>query len=230
MKTIGLLGGMSWESTAEYYRIINELVSKKLGGLHSAKCLLYSFDFDEITERQKAGKWDELGEILGEMAVKLEKAGADMILICTNTMHKVADDVQGMINVPLVSIIDATAEEIKEKGISKAGLLGTRFTMEDNFYRDGLESHGIEAVIPERDDRVFVHNVIFGELCKGIIKKESKKRFLEIIDSLLDQGAEGIILGCTEIPLLIKQEDVEVPVFDTTYIHAKKAVELALKN
>jgi aspartate racemase len=229
MKTIGLLGGMSWESTAEYYRIINELVAEKLGGLYSAKCLLYSFNFEEITVRQKEGKWDELGKILGEVASKLEMAGADMVLICTNTMHKVAEDVQKMIGIPLVSIIDATAEEIRKKGLDVVGLLGTKFTMEDRFYRDGLEKHGIKSVIPEEEDRNFVHNVIFGELCKGIIKEESKERFLEIIDGLLDKGAEGIVLGCTEIPLLIKQDDVEVPIFDTTYIHAKKAVEIALE-
>jgi aspartate racemase len=229
MKTIGLLGGMSWESTAEYYQIINELVAEKLGGLYSAKCLLYSFNFEEITVRQKEGKWDELGKILGEVASKLEMAGADMVLICTNTMHKVAEDVQKMIGIPLVSIIDATAEEIRKKGLDVVGLLGTKFTMEDRFYRDGLEKHGIKSVIPEEEDRNFVHNVIFGELCKGIIKEESKERFLEIIDGLLDKGAEGIVLGCTEIPLLIKQDDVEVPIFDTTYIHAKKAVEIALE-
>ncbi len=230
MKTIGLLGGMSWESTLEYYRMINELVSKKLGGLHSAKCLLYSFDFEEIVEKQSAGKWDDLGEMLGNAAKNLEKAGANFILICTNTMHKVADKVRARITVPLVSIIDATAEEIKQKRLSKVGLLGTLFTMEDGFYAQTLLNHGIEVLTPEKEEREFVHNVIFNELCKGIFKDESKRRFLEIIDGLIKKGAEGIILGCTEIPLLVKQEDVEVPIFDTTEIHSRKAVELALGN
>jgi aspartate racemase len=229
MKTIGLLGGMSWESTLEYYKIINELVSKKLGALHSAKCLLYSFDFEEITEKQKAGKWGELGEMLGNAAENLEKAGADFVLICTNTMHKVAEDVQAKISIPLISIIDATAEDIQRKGLKKVGLLGTLFTMEDGFYSEQFSKHGIETVIPEREEREFIHNVIFSELCKGIFKEDSKERFLEIINGLIKKGAEGIVLGCTEIPLLIKQKDVEVPVFDTTEIHSKKAVELALE-
>jgi len=229
MKTIGLLGGMSWESTLEYYKIINELVSKKLGGLHSAKCLLYSFDFEEVAEKQGAGKWDELGEMLGNAAGNLEKAGADFVLICTNTMHKVAEEVRKKISIPLISIIDVTAEEIKKKGLRKVGLLGTLFTMEDGFYSEQFTKHGIETVIPKREEREFIHNVIFNELCKGIFKDESKKKFLEIINGLIKKGAEGIVLGCTEIPLLIKQEEVEVPVFDTTEIHSRKAVELALE-
>ncbi len=229
MKTIGLLGGMSWESTLEYYKIINELVSKKLGGLHSAKCLLYSFDFEEVAEKQGAGKWDELGEMLGNAAGNLEKAGADFVLICTNTMHKVAEEVRKKISIPLISIIDVTAEEIKKKGLRKVGLLGTLFTMEDGFYSEQFIKHGIETVIPKREEREFIHNVIFNELCKGIFKDESKKKFLEIINGLIKKGAEGIVLGCTEIPLLIKQEEVEVPVFDTTEIHSRKAVELALE-
>ena len=229
MKTIGLLGGMSWESTLEYYKIINELVSKKLGGLHSAKCLLYSFDFEEVAEKQGAGKWDELGEMLGNVAGNLEKAGADFVLICTNTMHKVAEEVRKKISIPLISIIDVTAEEIKKKGSRKVGLLGTLFTMEDGFYSEQFTKHGIETVIPKREEREFIHNVIFNELCKGIFKDESKKKFLEIINGLIKKGAEGIVLGCTEIPLLIKQEEVEVPVFDTTEIHSRKAVELALE-
>ncbi|AGK61659.1 aspartate racemase [Archaeoglobus sulfaticallidus PM70-1] len=228
MKTIGLLGGMSWESTAEYYRIINEMISSKLGNLHSAKILLYSFDFEEIVEKQKTEDWKALGDILAERAAALENAGADMVLICTNTMHKVADDVQSRINIPLVSIIDATAEEIVKNGIKKVGLLGTLFTMEDDFYRDGLKKYGIDVVVPDKKERKFVHDVIFGELCKGIIKKESKSRFLEIISKLVENGVEGIVLGCTEIPLLVKQEDVDIPIFDTTEIHARKAVEMAI--
>ena len=230
MKTIGLLGGMSWESTVEYYRIINELTAKKLGKLHSAKCILYSFDFEEIAERLREGKWSELAEMLANAAKSLEVAGAELVLICTNTMHKVADEVANTINIPLVNIIDVTAEEIKSKGLKTVGLLGTKFTMEDEFYRNRLEKHGIKALIPEERERDLIHMVIFDELCKGIIKAESKKAFIEIIQRLLDAGAEGIILGCTEIPLLVKEEDTDTIPFDTTEIHARSAVEIALGN
>ena len=228
MKTIGLLGGMSWESTVEYYRIINELTARKLGKLHSARCLLYSFDFEEIAERQREEKWDELAEMLAEAAKLLERAGAELMLICTNTMHKVADEVANAISIPLINIIDVTAEEIKSKGLRTVGLLGTKFTMEDEFYRRRLEKYGIEALIPERQERDFIHSVIFNELCKGIINPESKKAFIEIIERLQENGAEGIILGCTEIPLLIKRGDTDAILFDTTEIHARRAVELAL--
>ncbi|HID42530.1 MAG TPA: aspartate/glutamate racemase family protein [Archaeoglobaceae archaeon] len=228
MKTIGLLGGMSWQSTVEYYRIVNELVSQKLGKLHSAKCLLYSFDFEEIAERQRRGEWYELAGMLSNAAKNLENSGANMILICTNTMHKVADTVSDAIDVPLINIIDVTAERIKKAGLKKVGLLGTKFTMEDGFYTNRLEENGLSPLIPEPKERDFIHSVIFNELCKGIIKEESKDRFLKIIQDLISRGAEGIILGCTEIPLLIGEEDVYVEIFDTTRIHAEYAVEFAL--
>ena len=229
MKTAGLIGGMSWESTLEYYRIMNETVKEKLGGLHSAKCIIYSFDFEEIERLQHEGKWDKLAEIMINAAQRLEKAGADFVIICTNTMHKVADEVQRSISIPLLHIADVTAEKIKEKGLKKVGLLGTRFTMEEGFYRERLrKKHGIDVVIPEENEREFVHRVIYDELCLGIVKHESKEKFKEIIEGLVSRGAEGIILGCTEIPLLIEQEDADVPIFDTTAIHAKAAVEFAL--
>jgi aspartate racemase len=228
MKTIGLLGGMSWESTVEYYRLINKFVSDRLGGLNSAKCLLYSFNFEEIAYLQREGNWKRLAEMLGDAARKLEVAGADLILICTNTMHKVAPEVQAMLSIPIVSIIDATAEEVKRKGLKKIGLLGTLFTMEDGFYQEELERNGIESIVPEREDRLFIHGVIFNELCKGVFREESKNELLRIINWLVGKGAEGIVLACTEIPLIVKQRDVEVPVFDTTEIHSKKAVELVL--
>ena len=228
MKVIGLIGGMSWESSLEYYRLINRLISEKLGGLHSARCLLYSFDFEEIAREQEKGNWMKLAKMLVDAAKKLELAGADFVLICTNTMHKVAEDVQREISVPLISIIDAVAEEIKKKGLNRVGLLGTLFTMEDGFYEEKLRKHGIETLTPNKEDRIFVHNLIFNELCKGIFKEESKQRMLEIIAKLAEKGAEGVILGCTEIPLLIKQEDVDIPVFDTTAIHSEMAVNLAL--
>jgi len=228
MKTIGLIGGMSWQSTVEYYRIINELVSEKLGKLHSAKCLIYSFDFEEVAEMQRKGDWEEMGKLLAMAAMNLENCGAEVELICTNTMHKVADAVSDSISVPLINIIDVTAEEINSKGLKTVGLLGTKFTMEDGFYTERLGKHGISVLIPEPEEREFVHDVIFNELCKGIIRTESKKRFLEIVSGLEEKGAEGIILGCTEIPLLISKKDVSVEVFDTTFIHSKKAVEFSL--
>jgi aspartate racemase len=229
MKTMGLIGGMSWESTLEYYRIINETVKEKLGGLHSAKCIIYSVDFEEVEKLQHEGKWNELSEMMIDAALRLERAGADFVIICTNTMHKVAEEVQENIDIPLLHIADATAEKIKEKGLKKVGLLGTKFTMEEDFYRKRLkEKHGIDVVIPEEDEREIVHRTIYDELCQGIIKHESKEGFKKIIENLVSKGAEGVILGCTEIPLLIKQEDVEIPIFDTTAIHAKAAVEFAL--
>jgi aspartate racemase len=228
MKTIGLIGGMSWQSSLEYYRILNDLVSRKLNRLHSAKCILYSFDFEDIAEKQRKLEWDKLGEMLSNAAKNLEDSGADVILICTNTMHKVADAVAESVNIPLLNIIDVTAERIKKAGLKKVGLLGTKFTMEDNFYRDRLEANGLDVLIPEADDRDFVHKVIFNELCRGIFKGESKKRFLKIIEQFIAEGAEGIILGCTEIPLLVSEDDVDVPLFDTTRIHAESAVEFAL--
>jgi len=228
MKTIGLLGGMSWESTVEYYRVINELTSRKLGKLHSAKCVLYSFDFEEIAEKQREGKWKELAKMLADAAKSLEKAGAELMLICTNTMHKVADEVANAIEIPLINIIDVTAVEIKNKGLGTVGLLGTKFTMEDQFYRNRLEEHEIKTLIPDEHERDLVHKVIFDELCKGIIKSESRNAYIRIINNLVNIGAEGIILGCTEIPLLIKDGDVDTVLFNTTEIHARSAVEFAL--
>ena len=231
MKVIGLLGGMSWESTLEYYRIINETVKERLGGLHSAKCILYSFDFAEIESLQRKGDWDKLAEMLIDAAKKLEACGAGLIVICTNTMHKLADKVEAKINIPLIHIVDATAEKILEKNIKQVGLLGTRFTMEEPFYKRRLEEkYGIKVIIPNSKEREIVDRVIFEELVLGIIRQSSRERFKQIIYSLVDRGAEGIILGCTEIPLLIKQEDVTVPVFDTTTIHARAAVEFALRD
>ncbi len=228
MKTIGLIGGMSWESTLEYYRIINETVKEKLNKLHSAKIIMYSVDFEEIELLQHKGKWDELTSLMIEIAQRLEKAGADFIVICTNTMHKVAEDVEKSVEIPLLHIVDVTAEKIKAKGINKVGLLGTRFTMEDNFYRDRLRKHGIEAIIPSEKEREIVHSVIYNELCLGVIKESSREKFKEIIKNLAKRGAEGVILGCTEIPLLIKQGDLDLPLFDTTEIHAKASVDFAL--
>ncbi len=231
MKTIGLIGGMSWESTVEYYQIINEIVKEKLGGLHSAKILMYSVDFEEIAELQHEGKWNELTEVMIEIAKKLEGAGADFLLICTNTMHKMADEVQERISIPLLNIIDVTAEKIKELGLRRVGLLGTKFTMEDDFYKGRLRrKHGIDVIIPDKEGRQVVHDIIYEELCLGIIKQSSKEKIKKILEDLVSRGAEGIILGCTELPLLIKQEDCEVPILDTTRIHAEAAVKYAISD
>jgi len=229
MKTIGLIGGMSWESTLEYYRIINELVSKRLGGHHSAKIILYSVDFDEVVKLQHQGDWEKLGKMLAEIARRLEACGADLILICTNTMHKVADYVQKAISIPLLSIIDATAEDIKKSGLKKVGLLGTKFTMEDDFYRTGLERHGINTVIPDEEDRNTVHRIIFDELCLGVFKESSKEELKKIVEKLKEKGAEGVVLACTELPLILNQDDCDIPLFDTTRIHAEYAVNFALR-
>ena len=230
MKTIGLIGGMSWESSLEYYRIINEEVKRKLGGLHSAKILMYSVDFEEIEKVQHQGKWDEATKIMIEAAQRLEKGGVDFVVICSNTMHKMSGEVQKNIGIPLLHIGDATAEKIKEASLKKVGLLGTRFTMEEDFYKGRLIGrYGLEVVIPDEKGRQIVHDIIYKELCLGVIKPSSKDQFCEIIQNLIRDGAEGIILGCTEIPLLIRQEDVKVPLFDTTRIHAESAVEYALK-
>ncbi len=228
MKTVGLIGGMSWESTLEYYRIMNEIVKERLGKLHSAKIVLYSFDFEEIAEKQRSGEWDELGSILGDVARKLEDAGANIILICTNTMHKVADAVQKRISVPLLHIADVTADRIVEKGLRRVALLGTKFTMEDDFYRERLKEKGIDVLVPEEEEREEINRIIFEELCRGIFKEESKSKLKKIGEDLISRGAEGIILGCTELPLVINQKDFKVPVFDTTRIHAEAAVEFAL--
>lgn len=228
MKTIGLIGGMSWESTVPYYQIINEEVKQKLGGLHSAKIILYSVEFDEIEKCQSSGNWEKSGEILGHAAQGLEAAGADFILICTNTMHKVAPQIASMIHVPIVHIADATADALQEKHIGKVGLLGTKYTMTQDFYKQKLIDRGIEVVIPDEDDIETVNDIIFHELCVGKVLDESRARFQEIIKRLQEKGAEGVILGCTEIGMLIHQPDSALPVFDTTLIHAKKAAEIAL--
>ncbi|RLG41252.1 MAG: aspartate racemase [Thermoproteota archaeon] len=230
MKVIGLIGGMSWESTLEYYKIINELVKERLGGLHSAKILLYSVDFEEISELQHKGKWERLTEVMIDIAKRLEKAGAEFLLICTNTMHKMADDIQERISIPLLNIVDVTAQRIKELGLRKVGLLGTKFTMEDDFYKGRLaRKHGINVLIPDKKERQVVHDIIYKELCLGIIKQSSREKIMKIIDNLVKKGAEGIILGCTELPLIIRQEDCEIPLLDTTRIHAEAAVEYAIQ-
>ena len=229
MKKIGLIGGMSWESTAEYYRIMNQEVKRRLGGSHSAEIIMYSVDFEPIHRLQFSGQWDKLAEMLSDIARKLEGAGADFIVIATNTMHKVAPQIEKSISIPLLHIADATAEKIKEKGLSRVGLLGTKFTMEMDFYRKRLlEKHGIEVIVPEKEERSYINDAIYNELVLGIIKEETRNNFKRIIKGLAEKGAQGIILGCTEIPLLIKQKDVELPIFDTTEIHAGKAVDLAL--
>ena len=230
MKTIGLIGGMSWESSLEYYRIINEQVKEKLGGLHSAKSLMYSVDFDEIEKLQHQGNWNEATRLMIDAAKRLEKGGADFVVICTNTMHKMADDVQNNIKIPLLHIADATAEKIKAKGLTKIGLLGTKFTMEEDFYKGRLiNKYWLKVVIPDDQDRQIVHDIIYNELCLGEINQSSKDQFIRIIKKLVDNGAKAVILGCTEIPLLVQQKDVEVLLFDTTRIHAEGAVEYSLK-
>jgi aspartate racemase len=230
MKTIGLIGGLSWESTACYYRYINQGVKTRLGGLRSAKCLLYSFDFSEIVQLQEAGQWQEAAALLAEAAVKLEASGCDVVLICTNTMHTVAEDVQRAVSIPLLHIIDVTANEVKRQSIRKVGLLGTQYTMEQPFYRERLQELGIEAIVPEKADRDRVHEIIFHELCRGELNPSSKAEYLQIIERLRAQGAEGIILGCTEIPLLLQEGDGPLPLFDTTYLHARAAVEFAVNT
>ncbi|MFO7828000.1 MAG: aspartate/glutamate racemase family protein [Bacteroidales bacterium] len=231
MKTIGLLGGMSWESSLVYYKIINEKVKEMLGGHHSCECIMYSVDFDPIKKLQHENKWQELTQIMIDAAQKIEKGGAQMLTICTNTMHKMHDDVQNNISIPVLHIADATAEAIKEKDIKTIALLGTKFTMEHDFYKGRLiKEHGIEVLTPEGDDLETVHNIIYDELVLGIIKDESREAYQKIIEKLAEKGAMGVILGCTEIPLLIKQHDVSIPVFDTTTIHAKKTVEYAINS
>jgi len=230
MKTIGMIGGMSWESSIEYYRIVNQTMKEKLGGLHSAKSVMYSVDFAEIETLQHEGRWEEATQAMIEAARHVEAGGADFVVICTNTMHKMADEVEAAIGIPLLHIADATAEAIKAKRLNKIGLLGTKFTMEEDFYRGRLvEKHGLDVLIPETEDREVVHRVIYDELVLGNIKTESREAYKKIINKLIAAGAQGIILGCTEIGLLVKDEDSSVPLFDTTYIHAVSAVEYALK-
>lgn len=230
MKTIGLIGGMSWESSQEYYRIINETARERLGGLHSAQSLMFSFDFAEIEDLQRAGNWEEATRRMVRAAQMLERGGADFVLICTNTMHKMAKDVQEGIKIPLLHIADPTGEAIRAKGITKIGLLGTKYTMEHVFYKGRLvDEFGLEVVVPGEADRQAVHNIIYDELCLGEMNDTSKEKYLEIIRKLGEQGAQGVILGCTEIGLLVKQDDVSLPVFDTTRIHAETAVDIALE-
>jgi len=230
MKTIGLIGGMSWESSIEYYRIINEAVKEKLGGLHSAKSIMVSVDFAEVEILQREGKWSEAALMMVDAAKSLEKGGADFIVICTNTMHKSADEIQANVKIPLLHIADATAQLVKDSGIRTIGLLGTRFTMEEEFYKGRLsQNYGLKVIIPNAGEREIVHRVIYDELVIGEIKQHSKEQYIGIIENMVNQGAEGIILGCTEIGLLIHQQDCRVPLFDTTMIHAEAAVEYALK-
>ncbi len=228
MKTIGLIGGMSWESTVTYYRVVNEVVGAKLGGLHSAKCLLASVDFQELEPCMAAGEWGKITEILADAAAGLERAGADFFVICTNTMHKVAPQVASRVSIPLLHIADATADELLSRGVRQAALLGTRYTMEQDFYRAKLEARGIHVSIPAGDDVALVNAVIFDELCRGVVSDASKKEYLRIIGSLAQNGAGGVVLGCTEIGMLVSQKDTPVPLFDTTLIHARRAALYAL--
>ena len=229
MKTIGLIGGMSWESSLEYYRIVNETVKEKLGGLHSCKCLMYSVDFGVIEALQHQNKWDELTKLMIEAAQNLKHGGADFIVICTNTMHKMAPEIETATGLNVLHIADVTGAAISKNQIQKVGLLGTRFTMEGDFYKKRLkDNYDIEVIIPEDADRQIIHDIIYNELCLGLIKDDSRQKYINIINKLCANGAEGIILGCTEIPLLIKQSDVLIPVYDTTKIHAESAVDFAL--
>ena len=231
MKTIGLLGGMSWESTTTYYTLINEEVHRRLGGHHSARLCLYSVDFDEIERLQHLGDWPKMAEILGEAAERIERCGAEFLLICTNTMHKIAPEIEVHLHIPLVHIADATAEAVVSKGVKTVGILGTKFTMEEDFYRGRLEEKfGLKTLIPDEPDRNLVHKVIYDELCLGRIEDASRDEYLRIVNTLQKKGAEGVILGCTEIALLVEQRHTEVPLFDTTRIHAMKAVDLALSD
>ncbi|OEC03565.1 aspartate racemase [Lysinibacillus sphaericus] len=230
MKTIGLIGGMSWESSAMYYRLLNEQVKQQLGSLHSAKCILYSVDFQEIEYYQANEQWQNAGEILGEAAWSLEKAGADFIVICTNTMHKVIEFIEAHLTIPILHIADATAVQIQQAGLQTIALLGTKYTMEQDFYKHRIEQFGINVMVPNDEERTMVNQIIYEELCLGKIEPTSKETYLQIIERLVKSGAQGIILGCTEIGLLIQQEDVQVPVFDTTIIHALAAVDDALKE
>ena len=228
MKTIGLLGGMSWESTELYYRCINETVKARRGGLHSARIAMVSVDFHEIEALQHAGQWHEAGQLLAQAAAQVEAAGADFLLICTNTMHKVAPQIEAAIGIPLLHLADATAERIKQAGISRVGLLGTNFTMEQDFYRGRLQQHGLEVIVPEVADRAEVHRIIYQELCLGEVREESRQVYLDVIERLRDAGAEAVIEGCTEIVMLVTQQHTTMPLFDTTSIHAEEAVNLAL--
>ncbi|MBI5104637.1 MAG: aspartate/glutamate racemase family protein [Solirubrobacterales bacterium] len=229
MRTIGMLGGMSWESSIEYYRLVNEEVRDRLGGLHSAPCVLHSVDFAPIEELQRAGDWDAAGARLAEHARQLERGGADLLVLCTNTMHKVADAVAGAVGIPFVHIADATALRLREAGVQRVGLLATRYTMEQDFYRGRLqERHGLEVLVPGEDDRGEVHRVIYEELCLGRVEPPSHARYVAVMEDLVARGAEAIVLGCTEIGLLVGDGDASVPLFDTTRLHVAAAVDAAL--
>lgn len=229
MKTIGLIGGMSWESTVPYYRQVNEGIKARLGGLHSAKVVLYSVDFHEIEQLQRDGDWDTAGEVLADAARRVQAAGADLLVLCTNTMHKVAPQMEAGVSIPLLHIADATGAAITAAGHRMVGLLGTRFTMEQDFYRQRLQDrHGLQVLVPDADDRRIVHDVIYDELCRGVIRDPSRDAYRRVMDDLVARGAQAIILGCTEISLLVGPQDARVPLFDTTALHASAAVEAAL--
>jgi len=230
MKTIGMLGGMSWESTASYYKAINESVRNKLGGLHSAKICMYSVDFDVIEKLQHQGKWDETAEILSKAASSIEAAGADFLLICTNTMHKVVSQIESSISIPILHIADATAKKLVADDVKKVGLLGTRFTMTQDFYKQRIiDKFGVDVIVPNSAEQTVIHDIIYHELCLGIIEENSRKQYLDIINGLYQQGAQAIILGCTEIALLVQQEHTDIPLYDTTAIHAEEAVLFSLR-
>lgn len=228
MKTIGLIGGMSWESTIPYYKIINEYVGKELGGLHNARIILYSVEFGELEKYMSAGEWDKIENVLVDAAVKLQNAGADVVLICTNTMHKMFPQIQDKLTVHMIHIADATGDELEKQGMQKVALLGTKYTMTEDFYKSRLIKRGFEVLIPDEDDIKIVNDVIFDELCCGIVKESSREAYSRIITKLNDKGADSVILGCTEIGILIRQEDSVLPIFDTTVIHAESAARFAL--
>ncbi len=228
MRTIGMLGGMSWESTAIYYRLANEAVRERLGGLHSARIVMTSVDFAGVAELQAAGEWERAGELLVAEAARLEAAGADFLVLCTNTMHKVAETIERSSSLPLLHLGDVTAQAVRAAGLDTVGLLGTGFTMSQDFYSGRLESHGLKVLVPEPDDQALVHRVIYEELCQGVVLEESRKAYVEVIDRLVARGAQGVILGCTEIEMLIQDDDVAVPTFPTTTIHVQAAVDRAL--
>jgi aspartate racemase len=227
-RLVGLLGGMSWESTAEYYRLANELVRERLGGLHSARLVIASVDFAEIERLQAAGDWDRAGLVLAREAARLEAAGAELLLLCTNTMHRVADQVQAAVRIPLLHLADATATAVRAEGLSTVGLLGTAFTMEQDFYRNRLARRGLRVLVPDAADRAEVHRIVYDELCLGVVRPESRQVYREVIGRLVDAGAQGVILGCTEIELLVGAEDSPVPVFPTTRLHVEAAITAAL--
>ena len=230
MKTLGLIGGMSWESTVTYYQVINETIKKELGGLHSAKILLYSVDFDEIEKYQSSGDWEKSADVLADAAVRLENAGADYIVICTNTMHKVVPEISKRISIPIIHIAEATADKLKEHNIKTFGLLGTKYTMTQDFYKSKLIEAGLNVIVPDDRDVETINSVIYEELCLGEIRSESKEKYLDIIRKMKNSGAQGVILGCTEIGLLIQQNDTDLPIFDTTLIHAERAARLSIND